>query len=76
MSDLREDIIEAVGRYFGLKPDEENGAYDYGSYDFQAGCYLNGAKDEWGDTVFLNLAKVVDCVENFVYDYDPEDYED
>ena len=51
----RQEIMEMLGEWFGIEPDEETGEYDIDSYDWQAGCYMN---HKW-----FSLAEVVRCIE-------------
>lgn len=50
----RQEIMKILADRFNIKPNKD-GSYDINSYDWQAGSYLNG--------VWLNLAEVVDCIE-------------
>ena len=69
----RQEIMERVARYFGVKPDED-GEYDISSYEWTAGCYTN-SKNEYGETTFMSLAEFVKCIEQEFDDcfYDDED---
>ena len=60
----RQEIIECVAHWFGIEPDEGYYDYDTNSYNWQAGCYLSGSTNG----TFLNLAEVVDCIEDMMED--------
>lgn len=55
-----EEIIKAVAEFYNVEPDE-NGGYNVSDYDFTAGCSL-------GNGLWLNLASVVDCIEEIMED--------
>ncbi len=53
----RQEIMQVPAEWFGIEPDDD-GEYDIGGYDWQAGCYMGN-----GSGRFLNLAEVVRCLE-------------
>ena len=63
----RQEIMEKVANYFGIKPDED-GEYDISSYEWTAGCYTNG-KNWCGEASWMSLAEFVRCIEQEFSDY-------
>lgn len=37
----REEVIEALANYFGIEKDEDTETYNFNSYSWEAGGYLN-----------------------------------
>lgn len=62
MTEFRRAIMQRIGEYFELEPENEDGTYNIHGYNWVSGCSM-------GNREWLTLAKIVGLAEEIVNDY-------